>query len=53
MAVRARCVEQAGRVEEARTLKEQLRTRADVDPFLWSIIAARRIAEGWAAQGTP
>ena len=47
-AVRARCAEQIGRVEEAAAFKRQVRTRTDVNPFTWYTIAARRVAAGYA-----
>ena len=47
-AVRARCAEQIGRAEEARTSDGQVRSRPQVSPFAWYTIVARRVAAGSA-----
>jgi hypothetical protein len=47
-AVRARCAEQIGRADEARTSDGQVRSRPQVSPFAWYTIVARRVAAGTA-----
>ncbi len=47
-AVRARCTEQSGRAEPARTSDGQVRSRPQVSPFAWYTIVARRVTAGHA-----